>query len=400
MEALAAHRITHRDLAARNVFVFSFVPDTPHATCVKVGDFGLAMSMYQGETHAYGQEERLPYRWMAPEALRRRRFSEQSDVWAFGVTAWELLTGGDVPYFDVLDQHITGHVLDQGRRLQRPQRACEALWGLLERCFAEAPKDRPAFEELGGLLERLPPLLANDEVAMAARRAEAAEAAARHAQEAAEAQARVAAEQVRAAQAQADAAAQAQAQAFAAAQAAAESAQTEAATERQRAAAAQAAQAAAETQAAAQLAAERQAKVKAEEELERLKQQLLKPGSASVVDVSDAAAVPSLQTVPAAAASSSQAAPAAAVASKPITPGLFASTKGKQMMDSQLTVAVQAASDADVVALMEKVGASLDDVQRASTLNWQRKRLTAHDCKAVAHIIANTPTLTSIECAT
>ena len=44
------------------------------------------------------QGDAVPFRWMPPEALRRRRFSEKSDVWAFAVTGWELLTGGDVPY--------------------------------------------------------------------------------------------------------------------------------------------------------------------------------------------------------------------------------------------------------------------------------------------------------------
>ena len=32
-------------------------------------------------------------RWMAPETIKKRRYSEQSDVWAFGVTLFILLTG-------------------------------------------------------------------------------------------------------------------------------------------------------------------------------------------------------------------------------------------------------------------------------------------------------------------
>ena len=82
MAALAAQGLVHRDLAARNVLVFAFDAASPNATRVKVSDFGLSMSVY-GATHGYGAaHEAAPFRWMPPEALRRRKFSEKSDVWA------------------------------------------------------------------------------------------------------------------------------------------------------------------------------------------------------------------------------------------------------------------------------------------------------------------------------
>ena len=33
-----------------------------------------------------------------PESLEKGRYSEKSDVWAFGVLCWELLTCGAIPY--------------------------------------------------------------------------------------------------------------------------------------------------------------------------------------------------------------------------------------------------------------------------------------------------------------
>jgi|AntRauMFilla1563_2_1112583.scaffolds.fasta_scaffold150629_2 serine/threonine protein kinase len=35
---------------------------------------------------------------MSPEAIQRNKFTEKSDVWAFGVLIWEAATLGMIPY--------------------------------------------------------------------------------------------------------------------------------------------------------------------------------------------------------------------------------------------------------------------------------------------------------------
>ena len=43
-------------------------------------------------------------KWVAPEAAtfnEKRKFgsfNDKSDVWAFGITLWEIFTFGDIPY--------------------------------------------------------------------------------------------------------------------------------------------------------------------------------------------------------------------------------------------------------------------------------------------------------------
>ena len=64
----------------------------------------------------YVQGNELPTRYLAPEAIERRRFSEKTDVWAFGVTMWEILTSGKIPYFQIArDDDVISRVLGGGR---------------------------------------------------------------------------------------------------------------------------------------------------------------------------------------------------------------------------------------------------------------------------------------------
>lgn len=151
MQALAATGLIHRDLAARNILVFAFALDDATKTVVKVSDFGLTVNGYTA-THAYVQnDDAKPIRYLAPEALEKGRYSEQSDVWAFGVLAWELLTDGNKPYLMIPDDGaVIAHVLGGGR-LPRPTAAqcpSDALWAAVGGCWKSKKKDRPTFASL------------------------------------------------------------------------------------------------------------------------------------------------------------------------------------------------------------------------------------------------------------
>ena len=68
---------------------------------------------------------------MSPEALKKRRYSEKSDVWSFGVLAWELLESGSVPYFQLTtDEEVINKVVGGGR-LTMPSDCHPDLWLLM-----------------------------------------------------------------------------------------------------------------------------------------------------------------------------------------------------------------------------------------------------------------------------
>ena len=71
---LSGKNIIHRDLAARNALVCE-------KKLVKVGDFGLARSTMKEKVYrGTGQHNRLPVRWMSPEAINDGVFTVKSDV--------------------------------------------------------------------------------------------------------------------------------------------------------------------------------------------------------------------------------------------------------------------------------------------------------------------------------
>ena len=55
--------------------------------------------------------EELPTRWQAPECLLEHRYSTASDVWAFGMLMYEVLTHGCLPYRHIeMDEDVSLHV--------------------------------------------------------------------------------------------------------------------------------------------------------------------------------------------------------------------------------------------------------------------------------------------------
>lgn len=139
MASLAGQNIVHRDLAARNILVSSDL--TP-----KVSDFGF--SRVVGESGVGKTTTDVgPIRWMAPEALLERTFSEKSDVWAYGCLLIEIFTGQPpFPNMDIFKVAVT--VRDDGTRPEVPAVAPEWAQSIMSDCFQVDPARRPTFKEI------------------------------------------------------------------------------------------------------------------------------------------------------------------------------------------------------------------------------------------------------------
>ncbi|TFK02494.1 ATP-dependent RNA helicase DDX54 [Platysternon megacephalum] len=147
MEYLSTRQFLHRDLAARNCMLRDDMT-------VCVADFGLSKKIYSGDYYRQGRIAKMPVKWIAIESLADRVYTTKSDVWAFGVTMWEIATRGMTPYPGVQNHEIYDYLL-HGHRLKQPEDCLDELYEVMYSCWRADPRERPAFPELKLHLEKL-----------------------------------------------------------------------------------------------------------------------------------------------------------------------------------------------------------------------------------------------------
>ena len=114
---------------------------------IKITDFGLSEDVFERnyfqQDSSSGEAVKLPVKWMAPESLSDGHFSEKSDVvgtqlgskskthflfslplflsqqWSYGVTVWEIFSGGKAPYPGTNPLTLM-ESLEQGYRMPQP----------------------------------------------------------------------------------------------------------------------------------------------------------------------------------------------------------------------------------------------------------------------------------------
>lgn len=147
MEYLASKNFIHRDLAARNILIAD-------KKVLKICDFGLAKDLkLKRESGSEEAEEEmpLPVRWMPLEAIRNGDHSLQSDVWAFGVTLWEVFALGELPYKDIPTRRVAQYLADGGR-LEQTEFCPDAMFDVVTKCCNKYKNWRPTFTEIVAML--------------------------------------------------------------------------------------------------------------------------------------------------------------------------------------------------------------------------------------------------------
>uniref|UniRef100_A0A8C4M0K0 receptor protein-tyrosine kinase n=1 Tax=Equus asinus TaxID=9793 RepID=A0A8C4M0K0_EQUAS len=148
MKYLSDMGYVHRDLAARNILINS------NLVC-KVSDFGLSRVLEDDPEAAYTTRGgKIPIRWTSPEAIAYRKFTSASDVWSYGIVLWEVMSYGERPYWEMSNQDVIKAV-DEGYRLPPPMDCPAALYQLMLDCWQKDRNNRPKFEQIVSILDKL-----------------------------------------------------------------------------------------------------------------------------------------------------------------------------------------------------------------------------------------------------
>jgi serine/threonine-protein kinase len=138
-DALAhAHRerVVHRDVKPGNVLIDA-------SGRPLLADFGLACDLFAGRERSPAERPMGTACYMAPEQLRGEQVGPAADVWAFGVTLYECLTGG-LPWN--VDDDLEALARAQEGDPAPPRALAPAVSPQLEqvvlRCLARRPEDR------------------------------------------------------------------------------------------------------------------------------------------------------------------------------------------------------------------------------------------------------------------
>ena len=143
MNYLSSCKFIHRDLAARNILVG--VDYT-----VKIADFGMSQNLYSAYYYKVGGRICLPIRWMAYECFYGK-FSVKTDVWAFGITLWEIFTMCRYqPFREFSDQEMIQNATKGANRKipDQPEICPNDIYDIMKSCFHHEPSERAGFNVL------------------------------------------------------------------------------------------------------------------------------------------------------------------------------------------------------------------------------------------------------------
>ncbi|BHF75341.1 hypothetical protein SprV_0501843700 [Sparganum proliferum] len=84
---------------------------------------------------------------MSPEAILEGLFTSKSDVWAYAVTCWEVMTLGADPFYGQVNLEVINLVLG-GTVLARPENCPPALYDHFLQCWSRFPELRPTFADV------------------------------------------------------------------------------------------------------------------------------------------------------------------------------------------------------------------------------------------------------------
>jgi len=92
-----------------------------------------------------------PLKWMSPEAIKEKIYSQKSDVWSYGVVMWEMVSRED-PYPDEDAVAAAMAVVYENKRLPIPQFCDASFTKIMTSSWQKDANLRPTFKEICNIL--------------------------------------------------------------------------------------------------------------------------------------------------------------------------------------------------------------------------------------------------------
>ncbi|KXS21568.1 kinase-like protein [Gonapodya prolifera JEL478] len=127
--------VLHRDLKSGNVMV------RDDLSAAKITDFGLSQNLRSQSKDVVGS-----IRWIAPELFSLTPNTEKSDMFAFGMILYELVSRR-LPFHELNDEQVE-KAYRSGQRPQIPPGVPRGFAAIIEHCWAQDPAKRPTFAQM------------------------------------------------------------------------------------------------------------------------------------------------------------------------------------------------------------------------------------------------------------
>lgn len=142
VDYLQRKEIAHRDLKSPNCVITS-------EDVLKICDFGIARDL--SSTKATSMKG--TYKWLAPEVIKDQELSPKSEIYAFGIIVWEMVTCEEL-YKGSLESYVMYQVCNHGLRPEIPAYCQGFLNELMERCWHADRQMRPSSGDILRMLKQ------------------------------------------------------------------------------------------------------------------------------------------------------------------------------------------------------------------------------------------------------
>ena len=144
MRHLHENSVIHGDMKAINILING-------EGTAKVSDFGFSFVKEKETDIAIGGT----LRWMAPELIRREQPDFPIDIYAFGMTIYEVFNQFRPPYCGDSDEKVKEMIV-KGTLPPKLVKIPSELWLIIQQCLCYHKEERPYFQEVVDKLSNLP----------------------------------------------------------------------------------------------------------------------------------------------------------------------------------------------------------------------------------------------------